>query len=509
MSQRRPVGAVGRGRPPAALALLAALGLAAALHPPAAAAAPRPAYGGDLRLALPLLPRSGDPALATWPQDLALARALHATPLALDAAGRLAPGLLAEVPVPQAGGRTFQLTLREGLRFPDGSPLTASDLAASLARLLRPEVRSPHGWLALAIAGAEEVAEGRAASLSGLQVLSDRELLVSLSFPFPEFPAALAALPAAVLSAAGAGAGPFRPAGPERAVANDLHWRGRPFADALVFSAPDPRATARALESGGLELSLRPEPSPGAAPLPLLTAAYAHVNARRLGAGAAGVRRALLRLERTDLLRFVRAPAEPLHGLLPRSVWAAAAAGAGLPAPPPELGEGLRETGPAPGPASPGAGGATLVTLLVPGWLADPRSAAERLQVKLTDAGLRVALEPLDPARYAARLAAGDYDVALMVVPLLSTQPALAAAQVAQQVGGLRAARRAEQALAGLEPAAAARAAEQLRAELDLAPLYAAAAGRLAASPALQGLVVRADGGFDPGDLWRLPEAAR
>jgi ABC-type transport system substrate-binding protein len=192
--------------------LLTALALAGALRPSAAAAAPRPAYGGELHLALPLLPRTADPALATWPQDLALARALHATPLTLDAAGRLAPGLLAEVPAPQAGARSFQLTLREGLRFADGSPLTARDLAASLARLLRPEVRSPHGWVALAIGGAEEVAEGRTATLSGLQVLSDRELLVSLAFPFPEFPAALAALPAAVVSPAGAGAGPFRPA---------------------------------------------------------------------------------------------------------------------------------------------------------------------------------------------------------------------------------------------------------------------------------------------------------
>jgi peptide/nickel transport system substrate-binding protein len=128
--------------------------------------------------------------------------------------------------------------------------------------------------------------------------------------------------------------------------------------------------------------------------------------------------------------------------------------------------------------------------------------------VKLTAARLQVALEPLDPAA-APRLAGADDVVDLVVVPLLSTEPALAAGQVAQVVAGPRAARRAEQALAGLEPAAAARAAEQVRAELDLAPLYAAAAGRVAAGPALQGLAVRADGGFDPGDLWRLPEVGR
>jgi hypothetical protein len=82
-------------------------------------------------------------------------------------------------------------------------------------------------------------------------------------------------------------------------VASDQHWRGRPFADALAFSAPDPRAAARTLESGGLDLSLRPEPSPGAAPLPLLTAAYAHLNGRR-GPAPPGPPR-LLRLERPTL----------------------------------------------------------------------------------------------------------------------------------------------------------------------------------------------------------------
>ncbi|MBL0276289.1 MAG: ABC transporter substrate-binding protein [Anaeromyxobacter sp.] len=496
----------------AALALLALL---AGGHPSPAAAAPRPAYGGELHLALPLPPRTGDPALAAQLQDTVLARALHATPLTLDAAGRLAPGLLLEVPAPQSGGRSFRLTLREGLRFADGTPLGALDLAASLARLLRPEVRSPHAWVALPIAGAEAVLAGRAASLAGLVVLSDRELLVSLDFPFPEFPAALATLPAAVVSPGGAGAGPFRPVGPDRAVASEHHWRGRPFADALTLAAADPRAAERGLTSGALDLSLRPEPSPGASPLPLLGAAYALVNGRRLGPGAAAVRRVLTQLDRAELARrFVRAPAEPLEVLLPPAAWAGAWPGPGG-QPPSDGAPGT--AGGAPGPAqraagaapAPSAAGAPPLSLLVPGWLADPRSAAERLQVKLSDAGLRVALEPLDQARYAARLAAGDYDVALLVVPLLTTQPALAAGQVALAVAGPRAARRAEQALAGLAPPAAARAAEALRAELDLVPLYAAAAGRVAAAPRLQGLAVRADGGFDAGDLWRGPEVAR
>ncbi len=479
-------------RPPSLAALLAVLA-AALLAPSPAAAGLRPAYGGELRLALPFPPRTTDPALATaWP-DLVAARALHATPLCLGADGALGPGLLAEVPAPQAGGRAFRLTLREGLRFADGTPLGALDLAASLARLLRPEVASPHAWLALPISGAEAVLEGTAASLSGVQVLSDRELLVTLSFPMPEFPAALAALPAAVVSPAGVGAGPFRPEAGGRLLASEHHWRGRPFADALALSTPDPRAAARALEAGQLDLSLRPEASPGAAALPLLTLTFAAVNGQRLGPAAGPVRRALAALDRGDLARrFVRAPAEPLPGLLPQALLPG-----GLPAAPPAADRG--------GPGQ-GQGPARLV-VLVPGWLADARTVAERLQVKLFDAGLKAVLEPADPARHAARLAAGDYDVAVLSVPLLAPVPALAAGQVAGAVGGPRAARRAEAALAGQPPELAPAAAEALRAELDLWPLLAAGA-RAAAAPGLEGLSPRPDGALDLGDLWRLRPAS-
>lgn len=461
----------------------AAAGLLALALAAPAVGAERPAYGGELRVALPLPPRTGDPALAREVQDTFLARALHATPLAWGPDGRLAPALLAEVPAPLQGGRAFQLTLRDGLRFADGAPLTARDLAASLTRLLRPETGSPHAWVAVAVQGAEEVAEGRAAAPAGLRVVSDRELLVTLAFPFPGWAAALAALPAAVVSPAGAGAGPFRREGVDRLAASDGCWRGRPFADALLLVAPDPRATARGVEAGAIDLSLRPEPAAGGVESPPITLAHAAVNARRLGAAAAPVRQVLAALDRQELARrFVRAPAQPLQGLLPAELVAGAAP-----------------------PAAPGGGAAPArLSLLVPGWLADARAVGERLQVRLFDAGLHPALEPLDQARYAARLAAGDWDVALVVVPLLTAEPALAAGQVAQAVGGPRAARRAEQALATAEPGAEAAAAEAVRAELDLWPLYAATL-RVRAAAGLRGLAAARDGALDPGDLWRAP----
>jgi len=114
-----------------ALRLAGLAALAALLAAQTGRAADRPAYGGELRVALPVPPRLSDPALAREPQDLWLTRAQHATPLGFRGEGELGPGLLERVPEPQDGGRAFQLTLREGLRFSDGGPLVKALDASS------------------------------------------------------------------------------------------------------------------------------------------------------------------------------------------------------------------------------------------------------------------------------------------------------------------------------------------------------------------------------------------
>ena len=466
---------------PAALALLLTL-------PGTARAGVRPAYGGEIRVQLPAPPRIADPAQAVDPADVLLVRAVHATPLTIDEAGHLAPGLLEEVPVAAAGGRAFRLRLRAGLRFADGSPLAAPDLAASLTRLLSRD--APNAWVALPVLGADAFLAGRAATLAGVQVLSDRELLVTLAFPLPEWPYALATPAASVISPRGGGAGPFQlqslDAAGARLLPNPLHWRGRPFADRLTLSGAEARASARALSRGEVDLVLRPEAaSPLATPTPALLATVAAVNGRRLGAGAEPVRRLLDSLDRAELgQRFARGPSAPLACLVPQALL-----------PPP---------GPAEAAGAPGAAPARLV-LLASSAAPDQRAVAERIQVRLFDAGVRAALELEEPARFAARLAAEDYDVALVPVPVQPLAPALAAGQVVLAVRGSDAARRAMAALSGpggLEPAAAGEQARALGRALDLWPLFATGA-RASTGPALEGLRVGVDGGIDPGDLWR------
>ena len=469
-----------------------ALALAALLAAPhARSGGLPPRYGGEIRILLPELPSDLDPARASSPAELVAARALHATLLETEPSGRLRPGLLAEMPTAEPGGRAFRMRLRPGLRFHDGQPLLAADVAASLARLLQPSVRSPHAWLVLAIQGAEAVREGRVGSLAGVQVLSELELRVTLDAPL-DLPRALAAAPTAIVSRGGAGAGPFRPGGRTegtlRLSAFDGHASGRAYADALVLAGLDARRAARAFSRGEADLALRPEAVPGVASseLPALTASYALVNPRRLGSLTAALRRDLADLDRAELTRlFVRGPAVPMLGPLPPAIFPPAGETPAQPA-------GRTRSAPQ-----------HRLSLLVSSGAESHRAVADRIQVKLFDRGVRVVVEPLEPGAFAARLAAGDYDLALLAVTFVSVSPALAALQLAQALGGVPLARRALARLDSADPAAVA--AEVAAAQAI--PLFASGL-RASARSGLQGLAHRPDGTLDPGGLWTLPARA-
>ncbi len=454
--------------------------------PVAATGGVRPAYGGTIRMTVPAPAGAGD--AARGPGDALLLAATRGRLLELDQTGALRPGVLAEVPVPEAGGRAFRLRLRPGLRAPSGAPLRASDLAAHLTALLSPAHPSPDAWIALPIVGADGVLERRATALAGAQVLSDTELLVTLSFPLPELPWLLATLPAGL-----PGAGPFvaplaaTPGAPTLLRANEVHHRGRPFADALEIRAADARTSPRLVERGEAHLAIRPEPAGGLAgrALPSLAVTVAVVNAARLGPGAEAVRRALAAMDRVDLARgFVRGPAEPLATIVPPAL---------LPAAPPAPTRDPPVSGAAP----------PRLSLLAAATAPDQRALAERIQVRLFDLGIRAALHLVDQAGYSAAMRAGDYDVALVHVPVLGMRPALAAGQVAFAARGPAAARQAMAALAGLPAAGALAAADALSRKLWIVPLVAAGS-RASLAPALQGLLFAPDGSFDPGDLWLL-----
>ena len=53
------------------------------------------------------------------------------------AGSEIIPGLATEVPEPTNGGKTYEFTLREGLKYSDGSAVKASDFENTIKRLLK------------------------------------------------------------------------------------------------------------------------------------------------------------------------------------------------------------------------------------------------------------------------------------------------------------------------------------------------------------------------------------
>jgi len=102
----------------------------------AASAATRPRYGGTLHIQMQGPITSLDPADASQPDTLTRRNALGLifdTLLSLDNRGRLEPRLALSWQ-PEPGNQAWQFTLRPGVRFSDGTPMTPEIVAESLTR---------------------------------------------------------------------------------------------------------------------------------------------------------------------------------------------------------------------------------------------------------------------------------------------------------------------------------------------------------------------------------------
>ena len=96
-------------------------------------------------------------------------------------------------------GLTYDFTLRSGVTFSDGTPLTANDVKYTFTRMLAlpDSVQTDYGS---AIAGAEAVMDGTATDLEGIQVIDDTHFTVTLSDPFAGFLYELATASCSIMS---------------------------------------------------------------------------------------------------------------------------------------------------------------------------------------------------------------------------------------------------------------------------------------------------------------------
>ena len=150
----------------------------------------QPRRGGVLRTTLPAAISTLDPSVAYEEMAGYVVHHLYATLLTPRAApsGSDTPIVpdLAESWSISPDGLVYAFTLRDGLRYSDGRAVVAGDFKYSLERVLTMP-RSPFGSFLANIAGAGDLAEGKASSLAGVQVLDDRHLEIHLVEPDASF----------------------------------------------------------------------------------------------------------------------------------------------------------------------------------------------------------------------------------------------------------------------------------------------------------------------------------
>jgi len=217
-------------------------------------------------------PRSLDPALST---DVPTGRAVGyvfdgLTQFTPDA--RVQPAL-AERWETSPDGMTYVFHLRRGVKFHDGTPFGARDVVRSWQRVLDPKVRGGRGWPLYPIAGAEDYANGKAASVRGMTVRDDSTLVVTLKEPFAIFPKLLAMPVAAIVPGnlpenfgeRPVGTGPWRFVQWKHDdyllfARNPDYWGGAPEVDSLrARIVAEPSTAVAEFEAGNVDVTLVPE----------------------------------------------------------------------------------------------------------------------------------------------------------------------------------------------------------------------------------------------------------
>jgi len=176
----------------------------------------RPQYGGTLHIAMRAAPTSLDPADGSQPDSFArrsLTMLMFDTLVTRDESGRVQPSLAVSWQV-SPNGQRWQFRLRRGVKFHDGTPLTAESAAASL-RAANPS------WNVVADADSVVIERDGA----------DPELLAEIAMPRN-------AIAKKSPDGKPSGTGPFhiadwQPGKKLILAAEETCWHGRPFLDGI------------------------------------------------------------------------------------------------------------------------------------------------------------------------------------------------------------------------------------------------------------------------------------
>jgi peptide/nickel transport system substrate-binding protein len=197
------------------------------------------AQGGVLRVGLPSIPTEFDPATTLDGPGNVVARQVFDTLVQYrGVTSDIEPGLATQWSISR-DGLAWTFRLRDGVRFQDGTALTAQHVVDSLERIVQPNAaHAPSPNLAA------RLVRGTPGVVKEIRALDPRTVRISLLLPYAPLPAALAhpafsiVLPTA-LGQHWIGTGPFAltEGSPGRIVldSNPGYWGGAPRSTRLVF----------------------------------------------------------------------------------------------------------------------------------------------------------------------------------------------------------------------------------------------------------------------------------
>lgn len=355
-----------------------------------------------------------DPAEAEWGEDLKVTASLFETLVAVSDDLRPEPRLARSWTVE---GTLATFELRAGVRFHDGTPLTAEAVAFTFARILDPG--HPHRPKVLPYAS-------NFRDIAKVEAVGPLEVRFTLRAPAPLLPFTLSLPGAAIVSPEAvrrhggrfaqnpAGTGPYRLGRWERDVKMELeafpeYWGPRPAVPRLiVVPVASPQTAVEKLRRGEVHAVDHPAPgdlealgSDARTKVVLqkpMTVCCLGFNLRKAPYDDVRLRRAVaLAVDRRALVAFAyRGFAEPAWNVVPPAVWGGAPAAEERPDP--EAARRLVEQLP------PEARRVELIHVNIPRpYMPDPPRVAEFLKDSLRKVGLEVRVSGFDKSAYGVK----------------------------------------------------------------------------------------------------------
>jgi peptide/nickel transport system substrate-binding protein len=200
------------------------------------------------------------PWTATAVESTEVLQQLYSTLLNTDANGDLIPGL-AGLPTLSDGGDTYTFTLKSGVKFADGAPLTSADVKYTFDTIMNPSSAA--------------TSASYLASVASVSAPNPTTVVVHMKHPDSSFPAGLSTIETAIvpsgataasLTAKPDGSGPYEFVSH---VANESvtlkrnagYYAGKPGAATLEFRViPDDQSMVSALRTGAVDVAIFTDP---------------------------------------------------------------------------------------------------------------------------------------------------------------------------------------------------------------------------------------------------------